>query len=184
MQFDPSDYDAFQASIDEDLREHGATWGIGGYLQERATLLRHYPQMIQEGRVYHLGLDVSSPPDTPVFAPIDGTVIEASKEDGVGNYGGYIVMRHHIHDVVFHSIYGHLRTPHMVKPGDALRAGDQFALLGKGSDSGGWFSHVHIQLLTERAMQEGWLHKGYCTKEQCAIMDELCPDPTVLFRMK
>jgi glucosamine--fructose-6-phosphate aminotransferase (isomerizing) len=89
MQFDPSDYDAFQASIDEDLREHGATWGIGGYLQERATLLRHYPQMIQEGRVYHLGLDVSSPPDTPVFAPIDGTVIEASKEDGVGNYGGF-----------------------------------------------------------------------------------------------
>ena len=65
-EYETTDYDAFQSAILEELERSGKQWGVGRYLEERRTLLRNYPQMIEEGRVYHAGLDITSPAGTPI----------------------------------------------------------------------------------------------------------------------
>lgn len=180
--YDTMDYDAFQAAIVGELERHGKRWGIGRYLEKRTTLLRHYPQMIAEDRVYHAGLDVTSPPGTKVHAPLDGTVFRAGFEEGQGNYGGYVVLRHILSGDVFYSFYGHLFSDHRVQEGHAIARGEAFATLGQGKDTGGWFSHVHLQIHTERSVREGHLLQGYVSGEILADINEFFPSPYPLFR--
>src|SRR3989344_5729865 len=106
MSYDPSAFQPFQDAVYGELEESGSQWGIGRYLEERGNVLRHYPQMITEGRIYHMGLDVTSLPGTPLFAPIDGEVFKIGKEQGIGNYGGFVVLKHHIGEDIFSSLSG------------------------------------------------------------------------------
>ncbi len=46
-------------------------WGFAGYLERRDSLLRDCPQMVEENRFYHLGLDVIAPLGTQLHAPLD-----------------------------------------------------------------------------------------------------------------
>jgi len=165
-----------------ELREKDKQWGIGRYLEERAALLRNYPQMIAEKRVYHTGLDITALPGTPVFAPIAATVFDVGKEEGIGNYGGFVVLRHEVGSDVFYSFYGHLLSRHMVRKGDLLKAGQQFAVIGNGDDSGGWFTHTHLQILTQTAVDQGRIFQGYVTAEDLKRIEELFPSPFPLFR--
>ena len=52
----------------------------------------------------------------------------------------------------FYSLYGHLKTPHKVQLGQELVAGQELGKIGKESDSGGWFCHLHLQIITQKAM--------------------------------
>ena len=49
---------------------------------------------MDEGRVYHLGIDIIAPADTPILSPLDGEVIESTIEPGKANYGGYVIVRY------------------------------------------------------------------------------------------
>lgn len=180
--YETTNYDAFQSAIVDELKRNGKQWGIGRYLEERKTLLRHYPQMIEEGRIYHAGLDVTSPPGTPVHAPLDAEVFQTGLDEGQGNYGGYVVLKHFCANDVFYSFYGHLSSDHQVKTGDVLRGGDAFAVLGQGIDSGGWFSHVHLQIHTEKSIREEHLLEGYVNGQTLLHINDMFPSPYPLFR--
>lgn len=178
LEMDPSNFADFQQIIFSELKKNGSTWGLGGYLEERANVLRHYPQMIKENRIYHLGLDIIVPADFTLYAPLNATVHEVGKEEGIGNYGGYVILKHDD----FYSFYGHLNSHHQVKPGDELYAGDPFAKIGHGHDSGGWFTHTHLQVLTPRAVRENRTHQGYISGVNLSHVSALFPDPNSMFR--
>ncbi|MBT7703191.1 peptidoglycan DD-metalloendopeptidase family protein [Candidatus Peregrinibacteria bacterium] len=179
---DPSNFNNFQHLIFEELEQSEHSWGLGRYFEERANILRHYPQMIEEGRIYHLGLDIMVPAGFTLYAPLDATVYEIGKEEGVGNYGGYVILRHDLGNEPFYSFYGHLNSQHVIQKGDSLCAGDPFASIGQGHDSGGWFTHTHLQILTQKAVQKNLTHQGYISQKKLHEAPSLFPDPSLLFR--
>ena len=55
-------------------------------------------------RTFHGGLDMAASSGTPVYAALDGTVIEAGYNN---TYGNYVVIRHHSG---YQTLYGHLKS--------------------------------------------------------------------------
>ncbi|MCK5015733.1 MAG: peptidoglycan DD-metalloendopeptidase family protein [Candidatus Peribacteraceae bacterium] len=153
-------------------------WGIATYLEYRPLLLNRFPQMATENRYFHLGIDVIAPIHKELFAPISGKVFYVGYEEGEGNYGGLVVLQHTTNDdKYFYSLYGHLDKDALPLEGDNIEGGSVFARMGDMTCNGHWFFHTHVQLLTQKAIDDGWMFRGYCTKEQCASMNEYCPSP-------
>ncbi len=162
------------------LAQHGRDWGVCGYLEQRTLLLADCPQMVEEGRFYHLGVDVILPLGTPLLAPLDATVVESYYEEGKGNYGGLVLLRHDVNGDVFYSLYGHLNRDKLPTVGTRIERGTPFAYVGDFHENGDWFYHTHLQILTERAYREGWISKGYCSQEYLPVIHEYCPNPYFL----
>jgi hypothetical protein len=158
------------------------TWGFSPYLERRDTLLADCPQMAAEKRFIHLGLDIIVPVDTPLYAPLDAVVAETGYEEGEGNYGGFVLLRHAGRRCeAFYSFYGHLNRGSLPAAGRSLAAGERFAAIGDFPDNGNWFHHTHLQIITEKGLAAGYLSKGYCTEQDLASINELCPSPVPLF---
>ncbi|WDP90484.1 MAG: peptidoglycan DD-metalloendopeptidase family protein [Desulfobacter sp.] len=176
------DQRAFQAWLDREMKGR-FSWGLASYLEDRETILNHYPQMREEKRYYHLGLDIIVPLDTPLHAPLDAVVAESGYEAGEGNYGGNVLLRHDSpHFESFYSLYGHLNREALPEPGTAFNAGEPFARIGDFHENGNWFYHTHLQVITQRGYEDGWVSKGYCSAGDLAVMDNICPSPLSLFR--
>ena len=182
LAYSASNFKAFNRLIFEELEQSSHQWGIGKYLEERKNLLREYPNIIEEERYYHLGLDIIVPYDTPMFSPLDAEVYEVGKETQIGNYGGYVILKHKVNEVVFYSLYGHVKTPHTVGVGDMLSAGQEFARIGQERDSGGWFCHVHLQILTQEAIDDRYANWGYISPELMPQVEKYFPSPYFLFK--
>jgi murein DD-endopeptidase MepM/ murein hydrolase activator NlpD len=157
-------------------------WGLAPYLERRDTLLGDCPQMVAEQRFFHLGLDVIVPLGTPLHTPLDATVAARGYESGEGNYGGYVLLKHESRLFeTFYSFYGHLNNDRLPPGGRQLAAGDSFAEIGDFHENGNWFYHTHIQVITRRGLDLGYMTKGYCAREDIAEMNAICPSPIPLF---
>ena len=128
LEYNLNDFKEFNDDIFNELKNSGMSWGIGKYLEERRNILRGSINIINEKRIYHLGLDIIVPYNSVVFCPLYGTVYKFGKETQKGNYGGYLVIKHEIKDQTFYSLYGHLKTPHKVQLGQKILAGQELGL--------------------------------------------------------
>ena len=182
LAYNRTDFGEFNRAVFDELDRSSLKWGIGRYLEERKNLLREYPNIIEEQRYYHLGLDIIVPYDTLLYAPLDAEVYTTGKETLLGNYGGYVLLKHEIKKVVFYSLYGHLKTPHIVSVGEKIKAGQEFARIGKESDSAGWFCHTHLQILTQEAVEAGYTDWGYISPELLPKVESYFPSPYFLFK--
>ncbi len=182
LDYNLNNFQEFNEDIFNELKHSGKKWGIGKYLEERKNILRESINIINEKRIYHLGLDIIVPYNSVVFCPLDGYVHKLGKETQKGNYGGYLILKHKIKNEIFYSLYGHLKTPHKVQLGQKILAGQELALIGKESDSGGWFCHLHLQVLTQKAMNEGYSEWGYIPKLLLSKVGEYFPNPNFLFK--
>jgi hypothetical protein len=157
-------------------------WGLSAYLERRDTLLRDCPQMVAEKRFIHLGLDVIVPLATPLHAPLDAVVAESGFEEGEGNYGGYVLLKHANPGCeTFYSFYGHLCRDRLPVADQSFQAGAPFAEIGDFHENGNWFHHTHIQVITQKGLEMGYAAKGYCSASDMAVMNDLCPSPVPLF---
>ena len=174
---------ADQHAVQDYLEQHcypKASWGLSGYLEFREPLLSFYPQMREQQRYYHLGVDVIAMAGTPLFAPLAGTVHAAGYEPMPGNYGGYVLLQHQEAGETFYTFYGHLNKDTLPTLGTTYGAGQQFCTMGVYECNGNWFDHTHIQLLTPRAFEQGYVSKGYCRETDLTTINTLCPNPEVL----
>ena len=172
----------FQKLLEEKMAPY-YSWGFSPYLERRDTLLGDCPQMAAEKRFFHLGVDIIVPVDTPLYAPLQGTIEEIGYEAGEGNYGGFVLMRHEGECFeTFFSFYGHLDRTRLPSVGQAFRAGEMFSQIGDFQDNGNWFHHTHLQIITRKGLDAGYISKGYCTKEDLDKINDLCPSPMSLFR--
>ncbi len=176
------DQKQFQKVLEEQMAPNYA-WGFSPYLERRDTLLADCPQMAAERRYIHLGLDIIVPVDTPLHAPLKAVVADNGYEEGEGNYGGFVLLRHAGRRFKpFYSFYGHLNRDSLPAVGQPFAAGEMFARIGDFHDNGNWFHHTHLQIITEKGLAAGYLSKGYCTKGDLAAINGLCPSPVPLFR--
>ena len=182
LNYNLNNFQEFNEDIFNELKNSGKKWGIGKYLEERENILRGSINIINEKRIYHLGLDIIVTYNSVVFCPLDGYVYKLGKETQKGNYGGYLVLKHQVNNQAFYSLYGHLKTPHKVQIGQELVAGQELGKIGKESDSGGWFCHLHLQIITQKAMNEGYSEWGYISKKLLPKVRKYFPDPNFLFK--
>jgi hypothetical protein len=175
------DQKAFQAWLDRKMGDE-FSWGLASYLEDRRTVLAPYPQMQDEERFFHLGLDIIVPLGTPLYAPLDAVVQESGYEEGQGNYGGNVLLRHESPCFeTFYSLYGHLNKEKLPEPGTSFAGGESFAWIGDFHENGDWFYHTHLQVFTQKGYDQGWVSKGYCTADDLRVMDSICPSPLSLF---
>ncbi|MBW2654025.1 MAG: peptidoglycan DD-metalloendopeptidase family protein [Deltaproteobacteria bacterium] len=173
----------FQKLLDDMMKDQ-YTWGVSSYLENREIVLSQCPQMVEEQRFYHLGLDVIVPLGTPLHAPLDARVMESGYEAGEGNYGGHVLLMHESpYFDTFYSFYGHLNKGKLPAIGIGFVAGEAFSYIGDFHENGNWFYHTHLQIITQKGLDRGYLSKGYCAAKDLAIMDELCPSPLSLFKI-
>ncbi len=89
---------------------------------------------------FHTGIDLAGPFGTPIVAAADG-VIAAADVSTVG-YGNHIIIAH---SGGLLTLYGHLEAM-MVKPGDAVKAGQVIGLLGSTGNSTGPHCHFEVRV--------------------------------------
>jgi murein DD-endopeptidase MepM/ murein hydrolase activator NlpD len=106
----------------------------------------------------HEGLDIRclqrdqhGEPTDPVLATADGTVVYISTRPSLSNYGNYVVVRHQVEGLEIYSLYAHLReVRHDLKIGQAVKAGEQVAVMGRTANTHEGISkdraHVHFEL--------------------------------------
>ena len=132
----------------------------------------------------HLGLDIIVPLGTPLHAPLNGIVAESGYESGEGNYGGFVLLRHDSqYFQSFYSFYGHLRRSTLPAIDQTFTAGEPFAEIGDFAENGNWFHHTHLQVITAKGLDNGYIAKGYCSERDLAHMESLCPSPLPLFKV-
>ena len=110
------------------------------------------------GNQIHEGLDIRclqrdkrGEPADPVMATADGTVVYINNRPSLSNYGNYLVLRHEIEGMEIDSLYAHLQSVRTgLKPGDAVKAGETVATMGRTSNTHEAISkeraHVHFEL--------------------------------------
>jgi hypothetical protein len=120
---------------------------------------------------------------TPLHAPLDASVADSGYEEGEGNYGGWVLLKHaNPNFETFYSLYGHLCKSHLPVAGQDYAAGSVFAEIGDFHENGNWFYHTHIQVITRKGVAQGYVSKGYCTKADLVTMNDLCPSSIPLFK--
>jgi hypothetical protein len=180
---DVRDQQRFQQMLDEKMGSH-YQWGVAPYLERRETLLGDCPQMVADQRFIHLGLDVIVGLGTSLHAPLDATVADTGYESGEGNYGGYVLLKHEASFFeTFYSFYGHLCKDRLPALGKAVEAGAPFAQIGDFDQNGNWFHHTHIQIITSKGLERGYVSKGYCSTQDLFEINDLCPSPIPIFKI-
>jgi murein DD-endopeptidase MepM/ murein hydrolase activator NlpD len=95
---------------------------------------------------YHQGLDFDPVDGTPFYSVADGEVIEV--HDDTWGYGKWVLIRHHVGDQRFDSLYAHmLRDSTGVKVGQEVKAGDYIGRVGNTGISTG--AHLHFSILID-----------------------------------
>lgn len=168
------DQEEFQAEIEKYQASHGSIWSFSNYLEYRGALEK-YPQMRETQRYYHLGIDINGPIGTTIYSPWDATVIESKYEPNPGNYGGLTILKPDDKDIYI--LFGHLAKDHLPNVGEKIEKYTAFARFGNYTENGQWHPHVHIQAITQKARENGWENKGYCSKEDLKTLDQYAPDP-------
>jgi 4-aminobutyrate aminotransferase-like enzyme/Ser/Thr protein kinase RdoA (MazF antagonist) len=166
------------------LTERGATVGAGGY--DEARLIYAWPNepMAGEPRTIHIGLDLSLAPGSPLHAPLDGVVHGFENAAARYDYGPVIVLRHRTDGpdpVEFYSVYGHLSSDSLegLQVGQPIAKGAVFAHVGSAPSNGDWWSHVHVQLVTD-LLDVPCNVDGVVRASQRRVWKSLCPDPNLI----
>jgi 4-aminobutyrate aminotransferase-like enzyme/Ser/Thr protein kinase RdoA (MazF antagonist) len=167
-----------------------AVVGVGGYDEARviyATDAFASGAMTDERRTVHIGIDVTLPAGSPLFAPIDGVVHGFEDAQTRLDYGPVIVLRHDMGGdppLSFYTLYGHLerRSLEGLVVGQHIRAGEQFAAIGAPPDNGDWWPHVHFQIITDM-LDVPCNFNGVAPPSQRDTWRSLSPDANLLLNI-
>lgn len=205
----------FSGYISQKLQQAGAKYGIGGYNEHRtiyarsklfgstaastAPTLRHGvaaagkfgnetgngSTAVGKPRRLHLGTDIWGAAETPVMAPLSGTVHSFAFNNNFGDYGATIILLHQIGSLRFHTLYGHLslRSLENLKAGNFIEAGTAFAQFGVPEENGHWPPHLHFQIILDMQGYKGD-YLGVCAFEERNAFLANCPNPELLLQIQ
>lgn len=175
----------FQKRVNDILWEKEATVGVGGYGEIRPFYNTDaYILPSNNGRQWrtvHLGLDIWTTAETPVFAAFDGIVYSIYDNKGDDNYGPTIILEHVLTDgideLIFYTLYGHLSpVAKNLKVGQMVQKGEQIATIGTFPQNGNWPEHLHFQIILDMLEQKNDFF-GVCTPNDKAVWLSICPNP-------
>lgn len=184
------DRSRFAAHVRQALDSAGVRVAVGRYDEVRP--LYTSPLFAVEGnegtewRTVHTAIDVFAEPGTPIFAPLRGRVHSLRDNAGDGNYGPTVVLEHRIdeEELVFWTLYGHLSRESLqrLEPGAEVGAGELIGWVGTSDVNGGWWPHVHVQVIADLLDYEGDF-PGVARPLEREVWLSLSPDPTPLLAL-
>ncbi len=186
----------FQKSISKLLKDKEADIGIGGYREVRPFYTADAYKIIgnsgAQWRTVHLGIDVWTEAETPVFAPLEGTVHSFQNNLGDGNYGPTIILEHKVdcsnfaigpsannnkYSLTFYTLYGHLSMESIdgIEKGMPIQKGQRIANVGAAPINGNWPPHLHFQVILDILGNKGDF-PGVAFPEESETWLSICPD--------
>lgn len=169
------------AAVFGEIEQAGAVAGVGGYLENRSIYQDTDLFQGDAERCIHIGVDVFLPEGTPIYAPLGGTVHSFANRAVAGDYGPVIILRHRLHDLEFHSLYGHLGVASLdgLVDGTEIRQGEKLAEIGPRPVNGNWTPHLHFQLVRDMQGIRGD-YPGVVRPAELDFYRANCPDPMPL----
>lgn len=176
---------SFAEWINDTLINNNATYGIGGYAEDRVLYRRSDLFGGEEARSIHLGIDIWGPAGTPVYAPLGGMVHSFAFNDNFGDYGATIILLHQLETISFYTLYGHLSLADLskVQQGSYISRGQVVGHFGKPEENGHWPPHLHFQVIEDIELKEGD-YPGVCKPSEATYYLQNCPDPSPLLGFK
>jgi murein DD-endopeptidase MepM/ murein hydrolase activator NlpD len=176
----------FESYLNALLEKKAATMAVGGYLEHRN--LYTDKGLFNDGnteteRFIHLGIDVWMPAGTPVFAALAGRVHSFADNEGVGNYGPTIILKHEpAPELSFYTLYGHLSRQDLegLSIGQKFERGDCIAHFGTAAENGFWAPHLHFQIILDMGTNKGD-YPGVASLQTLAYESKNCPDANIIF---
>lgn len=142
--------------IDQVIAMHDDTMLFGGWLEDQRFLNDHFlVHDPEQDTMIHIGLDIMLPIGTRIVAHDNGTVVDVFIDKSTMNgWGGRVtVLYDNPKDENFgYMIYGHLHHQRIVHVGQLVQAGDTIGYVTNETQNGGWFPHVHIQVVDQDFM--------------------------------
>ena len=182
---DLADTAVFSHYVFSQLEEAGKTYGIGGYLEDRAIYRRSevFATATEDRRTHHLGVDIWTEAGAPIYVPLAGKIHSFRDNRGFGDYGPTIILQHKIEGTTLYSLYGHLTRTDLEKLqiGQEFQAGEQLCQVGPFPENGDWPPHLHFQLIWD--LGDFWGdYPGVATKKDLAYYRANCPDPNLILK--
>lgn len=196
---DIADTDRFSRYINNRLKAARATYGIGGYKEDRILYKRSnlFDTVAAEGkqiakvgetesmgRSIHLGVDIWGPAGTTVFLPLGGMVHSLAYNENFGDYGATIIMQHQLDTISFHTLYGHVSLTDLAQlhEGKYMSRGEIIAHFGEPHENGNWPPHLHLQVIGDMNLKEGD-YPGVCNLKESDRYFRNCPDADLILNM-
>ena len=99
------------------------------------------------GSTHHLGQDMGTKNNNPIYAVADGTVRKIVK--GTGSTSGQVIVTHRFGEDTYESAYMHMwPSGVLVKEGQKVKSGQKVALVGSSGPSTG--PHLHLEIWKDR----------------------------------
>lgn len=184
---DVSSSTALEHYINSYLNEHNAQVAFGGYLERRAIYSRsaYFKQdESQNERTIHLGIDLWSNAGTEVLSVLDGEIQSFQNNTNFGDYGPTIIVKHHVQNVEFYSLYGHLSLNSIqdIKVGQQVYQGESIGYLGDNTVNGDYAPHLHFQLIRDIGKMYGD-YPGVSSEKDLEFYKQNCADPNLLLKL-
>jgi peptidoglycan LD-endopeptidase LytH len=174
-----------EAFVFSQIRNASARVGVGGYLENR--------KLYQRGSIYdnatnprsvHLGIDLWIEARTQVYAPFEGVVFSVKNNEGVGDYGPTLIVKHQLEEQTFYTLYGHLSLDALnIKLGDQFSKGQKLCEIGNYPINGDWAPHLHFQILTNLDDFKDGDYPAVCTEMDLITFLSVCPNPNLILRI-
>ena len=168
------------------MASHNVTVSIGRYNEPRLIYTHPMfdcgPGPLDERRSIHIGLDLFAEAESPIYAPLDGTIALVDVAEGEQDYGGSLTLAHFTDDGdTFYTLYGHLSHASVRRwqVGQFVQAGDEICRMGIPAENGGWTPHLHFQIMVDHLDLEHPF-AGVCRPSRRAVWQALCPDPNLI----
>ena len=174
--------------IVQEMRQAGATVGIGRYNEARAIYsseLFGRGNPTDERRSIHLGIDLQVPVGSAVRAPLDAEVHALANNVTPLDYGPVVILRHSFDGPggtqAFFTLYGHLTLQSLatLRVGQKIARGEKFAEVGATHENGGWTPHLHFQIMAN-LLELGTDFPGVGRASERGVWTSLSPDPNLL----
>lgn len=146
----------------------------GGYLEQRAIYTSDH--FIEDSRDFHLGIDIWSAANTPLYAPCDMVLHSMAYNAAQLDYGYTLV--YYIEKIDSYLLLGHLSKSSLDEKEVSMSVKEKtlIAYLGNPSENGGWETHVHVQLIKNIGDMKGD-YPGVCTRSDVDFYRSNCPNP-------
>ena len=166
-------------------RQLGHRIGIGRYNEARPIYLGDmFAVDHHERRAIHLGVDLFAPADSPVYAPLHGTIHSVREHKAEQDFGPTLILKHQrTADLCFFTLYGHLSPTALDRwePGQTVSAGDLLAHIGDYPRNGNWTPHLHFQIIIDLLEEDNF--PGVCSPRLRGLYTSLSPDPNVILQL-
>lgn len=178
---DPTNTAALTERTQMLLKKNNATLAIGRYNEVRAIYQQHQQF---SNRVVHLGIDLTLPAGTEIYAPCDAYVHSFADNKASGDYGPTVILTHNTGQATWHTLYGHLSKDTLLhlKKQQFIARGECVGRIGTAKENGGWPPHLHFQVIHDMGDYEGD-YPGVCSMAERADYLKNCPDPNLVLNL-